>query len=97
MSELLAKVRQSIETFSIAIQEIDTSRKTLDSMFAATNQKITKKADKEIAKVAARIREEKQKLMQEAEQIRKTESRQWKLHELQTAKRSTKHSSSRLM
>lgn len=68
-TELLAEVTQSITTFTIAIQEIDTSRKTLDSMFAATKEKITKKADEEIAKVAARIREEKQKLMQEAEQI----------------------------
>ncbi|XP_071803858.1 uncharacterized protein [Asterias amurensis] len=70
-SELLAEVRQSITTFNIAIQDIVTSRKTLDSMFAATKEKITKKADLEIAKVAARIREEKQKLMQEAEQIYK--------------------------
>ncbi|XP_033640223.1 tripartite motif-containing protein 3-like [Asterias rubens] len=70
-SELLAEVRQSITTFNAAIQEIDTSRKTLDSMFAATKEKISKKADEEIAKVAARIREEKQKLMQEAEQIYK--------------------------
>ncbi|XP_071803853.1 uncharacterized protein [Asterias amurensis] len=68
-TELLAEVRQRIKTFNIAIQEIDTSRKTLDSMFAATKEKINKKADKEIAKVAARIREEKVKLMQEAEQI----------------------------
>ncbi|XP_071804815.1 uncharacterized protein [Asterias amurensis] len=70
-TELLAKVRESIKAFNIAIQEIDTSRKTLDSMFTATKEKITKKADEEIAKVAARIREEKQKLMQEAEQIYK--------------------------
>ncbi|XP_071804476.1 uncharacterized protein [Asterias amurensis] len=70
-SELLAEVKQSITTFTIAIQEIDRSRKTLDSMFAATKVKISKKADEEIAKVAARIREEKQKLMQEAEQIYK--------------------------
>ncbi|XP_071804799.1 uncharacterized protein [Asterias amurensis] len=70
-TELLAKVRQSIETFNIAIQEIDLSCKTLDSMFAATKEEISKKADEEIAKVAARIREEKQKLMQEAEQIYK--------------------------
>ncbi|XP_033640635.1 tripartite motif-containing protein 2-like [Asterias rubens] len=70
-TELLAEVRQSITTFNIAIQEIDTSRKKLDSMFAATKEKISKKADEEIAKVAARIREEKQKLMQEAEQIYK--------------------------
>ncbi|XP_071803854.1 uncharacterized protein [Asterias amurensis] len=67
-TELLAEVRQRIKTFNIAIQEIDTSRKTLDSMFAATKEKINKKADEEIAKVAARIRE-KVKLMQEAEQI----------------------------
>ncbi|XP_071803972.1 uncharacterized protein [Asterias amurensis] len=70
-TELLAEVRQSITTFNIAIQEIDTSRKTLDSMFAATKQKISETADKEFAKVAARIREEKQKLMQQAEQIYK--------------------------
>ncbi|XP_071804532.1 uncharacterized protein [Asterias amurensis] len=70
-TELLAEVRQSIKTYNIAIQEIDTSRKTLDSMFAATKEKISKKADEEIAKVAARIKEEKQKLMQEAEQIYK--------------------------
>ncbi|XP_033640798.1 tripartite motif-containing 13-like [Asterias rubens] len=70
-SELLAEVRQSITTFNAAIQKIDTSRKTLDSMFAATKEKISKKADEEIAKVAARIREEKQKLMLEAEQIYK--------------------------
>ncbi|XP_071803969.1 uncharacterized protein [Asterias amurensis] len=70
-TELLAEVRQSIKTYNIAIQEIDTSRKTLDSMFAATKKKISKKADEEIAKVAARIKEEKQKLMQEAEQIYK--------------------------
>ncbi|XP_033640425.1 uncharacterized protein LOC117300752 [Asterias rubens] len=69
--ELAAELRQRIETYNIAIQEIDMSRKTLDSMFAATKEKITKKADEEIAKVAARIREEKQKLMQEAEQIYK--------------------------
>ncbi|XP_071804727.1 uncharacterized protein [Asterias amurensis] len=70
-TELLAEVRQSITTFNIAIQEIDMSHKTLNSMFAATKEKITKKADEKIAKVAARIREEKQKLMQEAEQIYK--------------------------
>ncbi|XP_071803849.1 uncharacterized protein [Asterias amurensis] len=70
-SELLAEVRQSITTFTIAIQDIDTSHNKLDSMFAATKEKISKKADEEIAKVAARIREEKQKLMQEAEQIYK--------------------------
>ncbi|XP_071804622.1 uncharacterized protein [Asterias amurensis] len=70
-SELLAEVRQSITTFNIAIQEIDTSRKKLYSMFAATKHKISKKANEEVAKVAARIREEEQKLMQEAEQIYK--------------------------
>ncbi|XP_071803971.1 uncharacterized protein [Asterias amurensis] len=70
-TKLAAKLRQSIKTYNIAIQEIDMSRKTLDSMFAATKEKISKKADEEIAKVAARIREEKQKLMQEAEQIYK--------------------------
>ncbi|XP_033640978.1 tripartite motif-containing protein 2-like [Asterias rubens] len=70
-TELLAEVRQRIKTYNIAIQKIDMSRKTLDSMFAATKEKISKKADEEIAKVAARIREEKQKLMQEAEQIYK--------------------------
>ncbi len=70
-TELVANVRQSIKTFNIAIQEIDTSRKTLDSMFAATKEKTSKKADEEIAKEVARIREEKQKLMQEAEQIYK--------------------------
>ncbi|XP_071804769.1 uncharacterized protein [Asterias amurensis] len=70
-SELLEKISQSITTFNIAIQEIDTSRKKLDSMFAATKQKISKRADQEIAKVAAKIREEKQTLMQEAEQIYK--------------------------
>ncbi|XP_071803973.1 uncharacterized protein [Asterias amurensis] len=68
-TELLAELRQRIKTFNNAIQEIDMSRKTLDSMFAATKEKITKKADEEIAKVAAGIRAEKQKLMQEAEQI----------------------------
>ncbi len=56
--KLIAKITQSIETFSIAIQEIDKSRQMLDSMFAATKEKISRKAD-----------EEKQKLMQEAEQI----------------------------
>ncbi|XP_071803859.1 uncharacterized protein [Asterias amurensis] len=70
-TELLAEVRQSITSYNIAIQEIDTSRKTLDSMFAATKEKISKKADEEIAKVAARIIEEKQKLIQEAKQIYK--------------------------
>ncbi|XP_071803860.1 uncharacterized protein [Asterias amurensis] len=70
-TELLAEVRQSITSYNNAIQEIDTSRKTLDSMFAATKEKISKKADEEIAKVAARIREEKQKLIQKAEQIYK--------------------------
>ncbi|XP_071804580.1 uncharacterized protein [Asterias amurensis] len=70
-TELLAEVRQRIKTYNIAIQEIDMSRKTLDLMFATTKEKISKKADQEIAKVATRIREEKQKLMQEAEQIYK--------------------------
>ncbi|XP_071803851.1 uncharacterized protein [Asterias amurensis] len=70
-TELLAEVRQSITSYNIAIQKIDMSRKTLDSMFAATKEKISKKADEEIAKEAARIREEKQKLIQEAEQIYK--------------------------
>ncbi|XP_071804463.1 uncharacterized protein [Asterias amurensis] len=70
-TELLAEVRQRIRTYNIAIQKIDMSRKKLDSMFAATKEKISKKADEEIAKVATRIREEKQKLMQEAEQIYK--------------------------
>ncbi|XP_071804521.1 uncharacterized protein [Asterias amurensis] len=70
-TELLAEVRQRIKTYNIAIQEIDMSRKTLDLMFAATKEKITKKADEEIAKVLARVKEEKQKLMQEAEQIYK--------------------------
>ncbi|XP_071803856.1 uncharacterized protein [Asterias amurensis] len=70
-TELAAELRQKIKTFNTAIQEIDMSRKTLDAMFAATKEKITKKADEEIAKEAARIREEKQKLMQEAEQIYK--------------------------
>ncbi|XP_071803968.1 uncharacterized protein [Asterias amurensis] len=70
-TELVAELRQRIKTYNIAIQEIDMSRKTLDFMFAATKEKITKKADEEIAKEAARIREEKQKLMQEAEQIYK--------------------------
>ncbi|XP_033630144.1 tripartite motif-containing protein 2-like [Asterias rubens] len=67
--ELLSKVRQCIETFNSAIQEIDMSRKTLDSMFAATKEKISKKADKEIAMEVERFIEEKQKLMDEAEQI----------------------------
>ncbi|XP_071803976.1 uncharacterized protein [Asterias amurensis] len=70
-TELVAELRKRIKTYNIAIQEIDMSRKTLDSMFAATKEKISKKADEEIAKEAARIREEKQKLMQEAEQIYK--------------------------
>ncbi|XP_071801599.1 uncharacterized protein [Asterias amurensis] len=54
----IEKIAQSIETFSVAIQETDISRKILDSMFAATKEKISKKAD-----------EEKEKLIQEAEQI----------------------------
>ncbi len=70
-TELLAQIRQSIQTFNIAIQEIDMSRKTLDSMFAATKEKISKKADEESAKEVARIREEQQKLTQEVEQIYK--------------------------
>ncbi|XP_071804814.1 uncharacterized protein [Asterias amurensis] len=69
--ELAAELRQTIKSYNIAIQEIDMSRKTLDSMYAATKEKISKKADEEIAKEAARIREEKQKLIQEAEQIYK--------------------------
>ncbi|XP_071803975.1 uncharacterized protein [Asterias amurensis] len=68
-TELAAELRQRIESYNIAIQEIDMSRKTLDAMFTATTEKISKKADEEIAKVVARITEEKQKLMQEAEQI----------------------------
>ncbi|XP_071803979.1 uncharacterized protein [Asterias amurensis] len=70
-TELAAELRQRIKSHNIAIQELDLSLKTLDSMFAATKDKISKKADEEIAKVVARIREEKQKLMQEAEQIYK--------------------------
>ena len=70
-TELRAELRQSINTNNIAIQEIDMSRKMLDSMFAAAKEKISKNADEEIAKEAAMIREEKQKLMQEAEHIYK--------------------------
>ncbi|XP_033635826.1 E3 ubiquitin-protein ligase Midline-1-like [Asterias rubens] len=57
-TKLIESIAQGIEVFSVAIQETDISRKILDSMFAATKEKISKKAD-----------EEKEKLIQEAEQI----------------------------
>ncbi|XP_071804494.1 uncharacterized protein [Asterias amurensis] len=59
-TELAAELRQKVETYNIANQEIDESIKTLESKYFATKEKISKKAN-----------EEKQKLMHEAEQIYK--------------------------
>ncbi len=89
-TELLAEVRKKIQTFNVAIQEIDMSRKKLDSKFAATKEKISKKADDEIAKEVARIREEQQKLMQEAEQIYKCRVKTMKTARVTNSKKMNK-------
>ncbi|XP_071789064.1 uncharacterized protein [Asterias amurensis] len=64
-NEILAAVGKHHNYFKIAMKDIGTSRKTLDSMFVATKAKISKKADEEIAKESTRIREEENKLIEE--------------------------------
>ncbi|XP_071795948.1 uncharacterized protein [Asterias amurensis] len=71
INDELAKVRESVNIFNIAVQDLDMIRKTLDEMFASTKDKISEKADKEIAKAVARIKGEEQKLVQEAERTYK--------------------------
>ena len=73
-NEILAEVGQHYNNFKIAMKDIDLFHKTLDSMFAATKAKISKKADDEIAKEVARIREEENKLMLELVQTFKDKS-----------------------
>ncbi|XP_033628096.1 uncharacterized protein LOC117290684 [Asterias rubens] len=73
-NEIFAEVGQHYISFKIAMQDIELFHKTLDSMFAATKAKISKKADDEIAKEVARIREEENKLMLELVQTFKDKS-----------------------
>ncbi|XP_071807880.1 uncharacterized protein [Asterias amurensis] len=75
-NEILAAVAQHHITFKIAMEDIGTSRKTLDSMFAATKAQISKKADEKIAKEVARMRQEENKLMLELAQTYKDKAKQ---------------------
>ncbi|XP_033645115.1 tripartite motif-containing protein 3-like [Asterias rubens] len=68
-TEIFAVVEQHEINFNIATQNIVESQKNLDSMFADTKAKISKKADEEIAKETARIRKEEQKLMDKLDKI----------------------------
>ncbi|XP_033645240.1 probable E3 ubiquitin-protein ligase MID2 [Asterias rubens] len=67
-NEILAAVAQHHITFKIAMEDIGMSRKTLDSMFAATKAQISKKTDEKIAKEVARMRQEENNLMLELAQ-----------------------------
>ncbi|XP_022086296.1 E3 ubiquitin-protein ligase TRIM33-like [Acanthaster planci] len=62
---LMAKAEKKKKERKKAKEDTAESRKKLDTMFEATNKKISQKADKEVA----RIREMEQKLKQEAKEI----------------------------
>ncbi|XP_033644828.1 uncharacterized protein LOC117304461 [Asterias rubens] len=68
---ILAEVGQHRNNFMTALKDIGMCQKLLDTMFVATKAKISKKADEEIAKEAARIRGEEKKLMVELAQAYK--------------------------
>ncbi|XP_038059413.1 E3 ubiquitin-protein ligase TRIM33-like [Patiria miniata] len=65
IAELKAKAEDKKTALSNAKKNMANSRTQLDSMFEATNKKISQKADKEVAK----IRETEQKLKHEAKEI----------------------------
>ncbi|XP_022086396.1 uncharacterized protein LOC110976965 [Acanthaster planci] len=65
IAELLEKVGKKKKELHNTKKDTAESRKKLDTMFEATNKKISQKADKEVA----RIREMEQKLKQEAQGI----------------------------
>ena len=75
IAQLVAKVEKSKTELNDALSATETSRKKLDSMYADTNKKISRKADKEVT----RIREEEQKLKQETEKIYKDRVKTFKI------------------
>ncbi|XP_033625818.1 uncharacterized protein LOC117289021 [Asterias rubens] len=67
-AELVVKVENNNSELNDACDELEKTCKKMDVMFADTNEKISRKAEKEIAKAVGRIREEEQKLKQTAEE-----------------------------
>ncbi|XP_022086394.1 E3 ubiquitin-protein ligase TRIM33-like [Acanthaster planci] len=65
IAELMEKFEMKKKKFNNTKKDTAESRKKLDTLFVATNKKISQKADKEVA----RIREMEQKLKQEAKEI----------------------------
>ncbi|XP_022086171.1 E3 ubiquitin-protein ligase TRIM33-like [Acanthaster planci] len=66
---LMAKAEKKKKELNKAKEDTAESRKKLDTMFEATNKKISQKADKKVAKEVASIREMEQKLKQETKEI----------------------------
>ncbi|XP_038053716.1 E3 ubiquitin-protein ligase TRIM71-like [Patiria miniata] len=65
VEELVSKVSKSKTALNTTIEKTCISHKKLDIMFANTKEKISKKADQEVAK----IRQEEQKLLKETDRI----------------------------
>ncbi|XP_033645110.1 E3 ubiquitin-protein ligase TRIM71-like [Asterias rubens] len=86
---LFAELDQQRIDFKIALQDIAISRKRLDSVVSATKAKISKKANKKIAKEVARIREEEQKLMVDLDKIHKDRAKTMEIAEFTNKKEIT--------
>ena len=71
VAEQVAQVITHKTELQIAMKETDKSRKKLNSVFAQTNKKISKRADKEYAK----IREEEQQIRNEEQKVKKEEQK----------------------
>ncbi len=70
VAKLVSKVKKKIEEFKNATEKANVLQKKLDSSFAETTGKISKKADSEVGKV----KDEEQKLTQEAKKVYKERS-----------------------
>ncbi|XP_071807503.1 uncharacterized protein [Asterias amurensis] len=86
---LFAELDQHSSDFKITLQDIAISRKRLDSVVSATKAKISKKANEEIAKEVARIREEEQKLMVDLDKIHKDRAKTMEIAEFTNKKEIT--------
>ncbi|XP_022086390.1 E3 ubiquitin-protein ligase TRIM33-like [Acanthaster planci] len=69
IAAVMAKMEKKKAELSNAKKHTAKSRKKLDTMFEATNRKISQSADEEVAMEVARIREKEKKLKQEAKEI----------------------------
>ena len=84
-AKMVAEAKRNKAELKLALEDTDKSLKKLDTMFANTNMKISKRAAKEVT----RIRQAERKLKQEAEQIYKDRVKSFKNARATTSKEMT--------